>query len=270
MIYLKTQEEIELIRESCLLVGKVLAELAKVISPGITTLELDTLAAQFILDNGAIPAFKNYRGFPNSICTSKNEEVVHGIPNNIPLIEGDILSVDCGVLKNEFYGDSAYTFEVGEINEEKKKLMQVTMEALYKGIEMAATGKRVGDISYAVQTHAESHGYFVVRELVGHGVGKKLHEDPEVPNYGKRGSGPQLQAGLVIAIEPMINLGTKKVVSDKDNWTVRAVDGKPSAHFEHTVVIRRNQPADILSTFTDIEKTLQKQNSLVHVEPVIV
>ncbi|RMG82491.1 MAG: type I methionyl aminopeptidase [Bacteroidetes bacterium] len=248
----KTEDEIELIRESSLLVGKTLGELSKHIRPGITTLELDKIAEEFIRDHGAEPGFKGYNGFPNSICASPNEAVVHGIPNDKPLQEGDIVSIDCGVLKNGFYGDSAYTFAVGEIPDEIKQLLEVTKTALYKGIEQAFAGNRVGDIGYAVQKHVEPYGYGIVRELVGHGVGRDLHEKPEVPNYGKRGRGPVLKEGLVIAIEPMINLGTQAIMQDKDGWTIVTKDRKPSAHFEHTIVVRKDK-AEVLSTFEYIE-----------------
>jgi methionyl aminopeptidase len=257
MIYLKTREEIELVRESSLLVSKTIAEVAKEIRPGITTLALDKLAEEFIRAHGGVPAFLNYNGFPNSLCISVNSQVVHGIPNKEELKEGDICSVDCGVVKNGFYGDSAYTFAIGEVDEKNLRLMRVTKECLEKGIEAAVAGARVGDISYAVQSHAESNGYSVVRELVGHGVGRHLHEKPEVPNYGKRGSGVVLKEGLVIAIEPMINRGVKNVVHERDGWTVRTADNLPSAHFEHTVAIRKGQ-ADILSSFEEIEKAIKE------------
>lgn len=256
-MYCKTNEEIELIRESSLLVAKALAEVAKRIAPGVTLLELDRVAEEFIRDNNASPAFKGYHGFPNTLCISPNAMVVHGIPSNAVLKDGDIISVDCGVLKNGFFGDSAYTFAVGEIPEAIKKLLRVTKEALYLGIEKAVAGARVGDIGEAVQTHAEKNGFSVVRELVGHGVGKALHEKPEVPNYGKKGSGPVMKDGLVIAIEPMINLGKKGVVQGKDGWTITTIDNKPSAHFEHTVAIRKDK-ADILSTFDYIEEALKQ------------
>lgn len=251
----KTDDEIELIRESSLLVGKTLAELASMIRPGITCLELDKRAEEFIKDHNAYPGFLGYSGFPNSICASINSAVVHGIPTNAPLNEGDIVSVDIGVLKNGYWGDSAYTFPVGEVSPEVKKLLDVTKESLYLGIEQAIAGKRIGDIGYAVQTYAEANGYGVVRELVGHGVGKSLHEAPEVPNFGRRGSGMQMLEGLVIAIEPMINLGTKNVKQMKDGWTIQTADGKPSAHYEHTIVVRKNK-AEILSTFELIEQAL--------------
>ena len=251
----KTDDEIELIRQSSLLVGKTLAELAKLIKPGVTTLELDKVAYEFINDHQAYPGFLGYNDFPNSICASVNSAVVHGLPTNIPLKEGDIVSCDIGVVKDGYWGDSAYTFAVGEVSSEIKQLMKVTKESLYLAIEQAVAGKRIGDISFAVQNHAESHNYGVVRELVGHGVGKSLHEAPEVPNFGRRGSGLQLQAGLVIAIEPMINLGTRNVRQLKDGWTIQTADGKPSAHYEHTIVVRKDK-AEILSSFEWIEQAL--------------
>ncbi len=257
-LYYKTKEEIELIRESSLLVGKALAEVAKIIKPGITTLALDKVAEEFINDNNAKPAFKGYNGFPNSLCISVNAHVVHGIPGNYELKEGDIISVDCGVVKNKFFGDSAYTFAVGEVKPEVLNLLKVTKESLYKAIEVAVIGKRIGDISEAVQNHAESNGFSVVRELVGHGIGQNLHEAPEVPNYGKKGAGLKLQEGLVIAIEPMINLGKKAIIQEKDGWTIRTADNLPSAHFEHTIAIGKDK-ADILSSFEYIEKVLNKK-----------
>lgn len=258
MIYLKTDEEIELIRKSSLLVAKAHAEVAKMIQPGVTTLLLDKRAEEFIRDNGGTPAFKGYNGFPNTLCVSPNEQVVHGIPNDKPLEDGTILSVDCGVLMNGFYGDSAYTYSIGEIDEETKMLLQITKESLYKGIEQAVEGKRVGDVSYAIQQHAEMNNYGVVRELVGHGVGESLHESPEVPNYGKRGNGPKLQDGMVIAIEPMINMGDRKIKQHADGWTITTLDNKPSAHFEHTIAIRKGK-ADILSSFEYIEEVLNNK-----------
>lgn len=259
MIYLKTDEEIELMRVANRLVGATLAEVAKNIAPGVTTLQLDKIAETFIRDNGAIPLFLGYNGFPNSLCISVNENVVHGIPGTYALKEGDIISVDCGAKINGYCGDSAYTFEVGEVSPETKSLLQTTKEALYEGIKVAVEGKRVGDIGNAVQTYCEARGYSVVRELVGHGIGQNMHEAPEVPNYGKKGHGPLLKNGMCIAIEPMINLGTKNVKFEKDGWTVRTADRKPSAHFEHTVVIRPGK-ADILSTFELIEKILENKN----------
>ncbi len=261
-LFYKTKEEVELIRESSLLVGKALAEVAKVIRPGVTTLSLDKVAYEFIKDNNAVPAFLNYNGFPNSLCISVNAAVVHGIPGKYELREGDIVSVDCGVVKNKFFGDSAYTFAIGEVKAEILHLLKITEESLYKGIEMSVVGKRIGDVANAVQTLAEANGYGVVRELVGHGIGRSLHEDPEVPNYGKQGSGLKFQEGLVIAIEPMINMGTKSVVHESDGWTIVTKDGLPSAHFEHTVAIGKEK-ADILSSFKEIEEALkQNQNSL--------
>lgn len=254
-IYYKTEEEIELLRESSLLVGKTLAEVAKAIRPGVTTLDLDRIAEACIRDHGATPGFLGYGGFPNSLCTSVNDQVVHGIPNNTPLQEGDIVSVDCGVLKNGFYGDSAYTFPVGVVSEEIEKLLRVTKECLELGIEAAIAGNRMGDLGFAIQNHAETNGYGVVRELVGHGLGRELHEAPEVPNYGRRGNGVRLQPGLVLAIEPMINMGTKSVRQKSDGWTIVTGDGKPSAHFEHDVVVREGK-AEVLSTFEWIEEAL--------------
>ena len=257
-IYYKSLEEIELIRESSLLVSKTLAEVAKIIKTGVTTLALDKMAFEFIKDHGAIPAFLNYGGFPNSLCISPNEQVVHGFPNDHLIKEGDLISVDCGVIKNNYFGDSAYTFSIGEVDAEKQKLCKVTQECLNLAIEKAVVGMRIGDIAFAVQHHAESNGFGVVRELVGHGVGVKLHEKPEVPNYGKRGSGIKLEEGMVIAIEPMINAGKPGVKFWSDGWTVTTVDNKPSAHFEHTVAIKKGK-ADVLSTFSLIEKVLQEK-----------
>ncbi len=255
MIYLKTDEEIELMRESNRLVGMTHGELSKHVRPGITTLQLDKIADEFIRDHGAVPSFLGYGGFPNSICTSVNEHVVHGIPNNKPLQNGDIVSIDCGTIKNGFNGDSAYTFCVGEVADEVKELLRVTRESLYLGIEQAKEGNRIGDIGYAIQAYCEKLGYTVVRELVGHGIGRDMHEAPEVPNYGRRGTGPLIQNGMCIAIEPMINMGSKNVVFEKDGWTVRTKDRKPSAHFEHTIAVR-NGKADILSTFEFIKDNL--------------
>lgn len=253
MIYYKTTAEVELMRESALLVSETLAEVARILKPGITTLEIDAHAEKFILDHQATPSFKNYKGFPFTCCISVNDAVVHGFPNNRPLQNGDIVSVDVGVFKNGFHGDSAYTFAIGKITEEQKQLLRVTKESLYLGIEKAVAGNRVGDISFAVQDYAErKHKYGVVRELVGHGLGRKLHEDPQVPNYGKRGSGAKLHDGLVIAIEPMVNMGVKEVWYDDDGWTVKTKDGQPAAHYEHTVCVRRGK-ADILSSFAEIE-----------------
>ncbi|MBC8475029.1 MAG: type I methionyl aminopeptidase [Bacteroidetes bacterium] len=257
MVFYKTKEEIELLRESSLLVGKTLAEVAKLIKPGVTTLQLDKIAEEFIRDNGAEPGFLGYGGFPNTLCTSVNEAVVHGVPNDKPLIDGDIVSVDCGTLLNGFYGDSAYTFEIGEVTPEIHKLLEVTKECLNKAVEAAVSGNRIGDIGYAVQKHAENNGYGVVRELVGHGLGRGLHEKPEVPNYGRRGRGLKMKEGLVIAIEPMINLGVKEVSQLEDGWTIVTKDRKPSAHFEHDVAIGKGK-AEVLSTFKYIEEVLNK------------
>lgn len=259
MIILKTREEIELMRESALSVSRTLGMLAKEIKPGVTSLYLDKLAEEFIRDNGGIPGFKGLYGFPNTLCMSLNSAVVHGIPTDIPMEEGDIISVDCGVLKNGYYGDHAYTFAVGEIKPEVQRLLDVTKESLYIGIEQFKAGNRIGDISWAIQNHAEKNGYGVVRELVGHGLGKKMHEDPEVPNYGKRGDGPKLKDGMVIAIEPMINMGTRNIKQLKDGWTILTADKKPSAHFEHDVALVDGKP-DILSTFKYIEEALGISN----------
>jgi len=254
-VRIKTDEEVELIRLSSLLVGRTLAEVAARVQPGVTTLELDAVAEAFIRDHGAEPGFKGYGGFPNTLCMSVNEAVVHGIPNDKPLQNGDVLSVDCGVLMNGFYGDSAYTFEVGEVSAEVRALLETTKECLNLAIEQAVVGKRIGDIGFAVQQHAEAQGYGVVRELVGHGLGRELHEAPEVPNYGRRGNGPRLMHGMVLAIEPMINLGGKEVGQAEDGWTIVTRDGKVSAHFEHDVVVRDGK-ADVLSSFKDIEDIL--------------
>jgi len=255
MIYYKTEEEIELVRKSSLLVAKTHAEIAGLIKPGITTLALDKIAEEFIRDNGGVPAFKGYGGFPNTLCMSPNEQVVHGIPNDRSLENSEILSVDCGVVMNGYYGDSAFTYEIGEVDVETKQLLKVTKESLYKGIEQAVAGNRIGDIGYVIQQHAESFGYGVVRELVGHGVGRNLHESPEVPNHGRRGKGVMLKEGLVIAIEPMINMGTKRILQHNDGWTITTFDNKPSAHFEHTIVVRKGK-AEILSSFDEIEKKI--------------
>lgn len=255
MIYLKTDEEIELLRESNLLVSKTHAEVAKRIEPGVSTLELDKIAETFIRDHNAEPAFLGYGGFPNTLCVSVNDMVVHGIPSDYRLQDGDIVSVDCGVLKNGYFGDSAYTFTVGNVADPIKKLLKVTKESLYKAIEVAVSGNRLGDVGYTIQRHCESNGFSVVREMVGHGIGRNLHEKPEVPNYGQRGRGVLLKSGMVIAIEPMINMGKKEIYVEKDNWTIKTKDRSPSAHFEHTVAIRKGK-ADILSTFDFIEEVL--------------
>jgi methionyl aminopeptidase len=258
MIYLKTDEEIELMRVANLLVGATLAEVAKNIMPEVTTRQLDKIGEEFICDHGAVPLFKGYNGFPNALCISINENVVHGIPNSYRLKEGDIVSIDCGTRVNGYCGDSAYTFEVGDVAPEVRKLLQTTKESLYVGIANAVEGKRIGDVGHSIQTYCESKGYSVVRELVGHGIGKNMHEAPEVPNYGKKGYGVLLKNGMCIAIEPMINLGTKNVKFEKDGWTVRTADRKPSAHFEHTVAIRQGK-ADILSSFDLIEQVLENK-----------
>ena len=248
-----------MLREINLMVGMTLGEIAKWIAPGITTLKLDKIAEEFIRDHGAVPGFLGYGGFPNTLCVSVNEQIVHGIPSNYELKDGDIVSIDCGTLKNGFNGDSAYTFCVGEVAYDVRRLLKTTKESLYLGIEQAVEGKRVGDISNAVQTYCEKKGYSVVRELCGHGVGKRLHEDPEVPNYGRRGCGPLLKSGMVIAIEPMINLGSRNIVIERDGWTTRTRDRKPSAHFEHTVAVREGK-ADILSSFKYVEEVLGEKS----------
>ena len=258
MIYLKTPEEIELLRKSNVLVGKTLAEVAKAIRIGVTTLELDKIAEDFIRSNGALPGFLGYQGFPNTLCVSVNDQVVHGIPSNYALKDGDIVSVDCGTIIDGFYGDSAYTFCIGNVDPKVKKLLDTTKEALYKGIEQARHGNRIGDIGYAIQQHCQAAGFSVVREMVGHGVGRNMHEDPEVPNYGKRGQGLQLREGMVIAIEPMINMGNRGIVFERDGWTIRTIDRKPSAHFEHTIAIQKGD-ASILSTFQYVEEVLSQK-----------
>ena len=250
---LKNKEQIELMRISALLVSQCLTEVAKILKPGITTASIDKLIAEFIKDNGATPSFLNYHGYPYSSCISVNDVVVHGFPNGTELKDGDIISVDVGVYKNKFHGDHAYTFMIGKPADEVVQLVKVTKESLYKGIEKAVAGNRVGDIAWAIQEHTEKkHGYGVVRELVGHGLGWEMHEEPQMPNYGRRGTGPVLKEGLVLAIEPMINMGTKDVFTDKDGWTVRTGDGKPSVHFEHDVCIQKGK-ADILSNYAPIE-----------------
>jgi methionyl aminopeptidase len=252
MIHYKTAEEIELLRASNLLVSKTLAEVAKRITPGVTTLALDNIAEEFIRDNAALPGFLGYKGYPKTLCTSINQQVVHGIPSGYVLKEGDIVSVDCGVLFQGYYGDSAYTFAVGDIPDRVMLLLKTTKDSLYKGIENAREGKRIGDISNAIQEYCEHEKFSVVREMVGHGIGKGLHEAPEVPNYGKRGRGPLLQLGMVICIEPMINMGRKEITQDSDGWTIHTADRLPSAHFEHCVAIGKDG-ADFLSTFDYIE-----------------
>lgn len=255
MIYLKTEEEIELLREANLVVARTLGEMAKWVAPGITTLKLDQIAEDYIRSQGAVPGFKGLYGFPNTLCISVNENVVHGIPSNYALREGDIVSIDCGAVKDGYNGDSTYTFCVGEVDPATIQLLKTTKESLYKGIEMAKAGNRIGDISNAIQTYCEARGYSVVRELTGHGVGRKCHEDPEVPNFGRRGVGPLIKNGLVIAIEPMINAGSKNVVQEADGWTIRTRDRKCSAHFEHTIAVHHGEP-DILSSFKYVEEVL--------------
>lgn len=258
MIYYKNKEQVELMRQAAQVVSRTLGLIAEKIGPGVTPLELDLLAEDYIRSQGAVPGFLGFGGFPNTLCISLNEQVVHGIPNKIPLREGDIVSVDCGAVLNGYYGDHAYTFAIGEVSHDIKKLLRVTKESLYLGIAETKSGNRIGDIGAAVQEYAEKHGYGVVRELVGHGLGRSMHEEPQVPNYGKRGKGKKLQEGLVIAIEPMINLGTKDVLQLNDGWTIITSDRKPSAHFEHDVAIVNGKP-DILSTFDYVENALEKR-----------
>lgn len=255
MIKIKTREEIELMRESALIVSKTLGEVAKAIKPGVTTLQLDKIAEEYIRDQGAVPGFLGLYDFPNTLCMSPNSQVVHGIPNDEPLVEGDIISIDCGALKNGFYGDHAYTFAVGEIDVETEKLLKITKESLYVGIREFKLNNRVGDVGYAIQQYCEAHGYGVVRELVGHGLGKKMHEDPEMPNYGRRGRGKKFVEGMVVAIEPMINMGTQRIKQHRDGWTITTLDGKPSAHFEHDVALVDGKP-ELLSTFAYIHEAL--------------
>lgn len=252
MVDLKSEEEVELLRENNILVSQTLALVGKHIKPGVTTLELDKVAEDYIRSHGAVPAFLGYGGFPNTLCISVNEQVVHGIPSDYVLKDGDIVSVDCGTFMKGFYGDSAYTFAVGEIAPETARLLKVTKEALFKGVEQVVNGNRIGDVSFAIQQHAEAAGFSVVRELIGHGLGKRLHEKPDVPNYGSRGRGPLLKKGMVICIEPMINMGSKSVVFEQDGWTVRTKDRKPSAHFEFAVAVTDGKP-DVLTTFKFIE-----------------
>lgn len=255
MIITKTLEEIELMRQSALVVSKTLGMLAKEVKPGVTTKQLDKMAEEFIRDQGAIPGFLGLYDCPSTLLCSVNEAVVHGLPTDIPLKEGDIVSIDCGALMNEFYGDHAYTFEIGEVAPETKKLLQITKESLYIGIREFKAGNRVGDVGYAIQKYCEDQGYGVVRELVGHGLGRKMHEDPEMPNYGKRGRGKKFVEGQVVAIEPMINMGTHRIKQLSDGWTIVTLDGKPSAHFEHDVALVNGRP-EILSTFAYIYEAL--------------
>lgn len=256
MIHYKSREEVELIKESALILAKAHGEVAKLVKPGVKTNALDKVAETYIKDNGGIPSFKDYNGFPSSLCISLNENVVHGFPGDYELRDGDIISVDCGVFFKGFHSDSAYTYPVGEVDEEIMQLLRVTKESLYKGIEMAVYGNRMGDVAFAIQNYVEQYGYGVVRELVGHGVGKSLHESPEVPNYGKRGRGAKLKDGLVIAIEPMVNLGTRNVVQESDGWTIRTADKRPSAHYEHTVAIFK-EGTEVLTTHKYIEENFK-------------
>lgn len=257
MVYLKSNEEIELLRESSLLVGKTLAEVARHIKPGVTTAQLDQVAETFIRDHHAVPGFKNYHGYPATLCISVNDQVVHGIPGSYEIREGDLVSVDCGAVKNGYHGDSAYTFGVGEVSPENQRLMKVTRESLEIGVQAAVAGGRLGTIGYEIQSHVEAFGYSVVRDLVGHGIGRNLHEEPQVPNFGRKGQGMKLAEGLVICIEPMINRGKRTVIQENDGWTIRTADGLPSAHFEHAVAVRKNK-ADVLTTFDEIEKVVNE------------
>ncbi|MCF8231891.1 MAG: type I methionyl aminopeptidase [Bacteroidales bacterium] len=259
MLKPKSAEEIEVLRKSSLLVGKTLGEVAKYIEPGVQTKKLDQVADEFIRDHGAIPGFKGYGGFPGSLCISVNDTVVHGIPDERELKEGDIVSIDCGTIIDGYYGDSAYTFAVGKISDEVQALLDRTRQALYHGIEKAVAGNRVGDISHAVQSYIEQFGYGIVRELVGHGVGKQMHEKPEIPNYGRKGTGAKLPEGLVICVEPMINLGTKEIMQESDGWTIRTTDRKPSAHFELEVAVSKDK-VDVLTSYKEIEEVLNKKN----------
>ncbi|MDR1896811.1 MAG: type I methionyl aminopeptidase [Prevotellaceae bacterium] len=256
---IKTDEEIEIMRENALLVSRTLAEVAKYVTPGVSTLELDKVAEQFIRDHGAVPGFLGYNGFPNTLCISLNSVVVHGIPSAYRLQEGDIVSVDCGTKMKGFYGDSAYTFAVGRIAPAAEMLLKATKESLFKGIAQATAGNRMGDISNAIQGHVEKFGYSVVREMVGHTIGRKMHERPEVPNYGRRGQGPKLYSGMVICIEPMINMGKKEIYQERDGWTIRTKDGSLSAHYELTVAVGQTK-ADVLSTFEFVEEVLNNKN----------
>lgn len=260
MIHIKTKEEIEILRKCSLLVGKTLAEIAKVIKPGVSTKYLDNVAETFIRDNGAIPGFLNYNGYPATLCVSVNDTVVHGIPDEKTILrEGDIVSVDCGTIIDGWYGDSAFTFAMGELKPEMQKLLKVTRESLELGIQNAVTGNRVGDIGYAVQSYVEQNGFSVVRDLVGHGIGRNMHEKPDVPNYGKRGTGPKLKEGMVICVEPMVNIGTYKVKMLNDGWTIKTLDGMPSAHFEKQLVVQDNKP-DVLINYDEIDEIIKNKN----------
>ena len=263
MIHYKTPEEIEILRESSLLVGSTLAELAELIKPGLNTKVLDEVAEAYIRDHGAVPGFKGYHGFPNTLCISINEQVVHGIPSNREIKEGDLISIDCGTVKNGFHGDSAYSFSVVGMEEEVQDLVIRTKESLYVGIEYAVKGNRIGDIGYHIQQYVEGYGYGVVRELVGHGLGRNLHEDPQVPNYGRRGKGNKLKEGMIIAIEPMITLGSRKIYQEEDGWTIRTFDRKPAAHFEHDIAIT-SSGTEILSSFEEIESRIEKNTYLLN------
>jgi methionyl aminopeptidase len=257
-LIIKSNEEIEIMKAGAQILGKAHAEICKIIKPGISTMELERIAFQYIVDNNAKPSFKGYQGFPYTLCISLNDQVVHGMPNSALLKEGDIVSVDCGVFYQGFHTDSAYTYEVGNVKEDVKQLLKTTKESLYKGIEKAIVGNRIGDIAFEIQNYCESKGYSVVRELVGHGVGKNLHEKPEVPNYGQKGKGLKLVENMVLAIEPMINLGKRNVVQENDGWTIRTSDRLPSAHFEHTVAIKNNK-AEVITTFDYIEEVLKNK-----------
>ena len=268
MIYLRSDEELDLIRVSAQVLGQAHAEVAKLVRPGVTTRELDKVAETFILDKGGIPSFKGFNKFPASLCISVNDVVVHGFPSRYELRDGDIISIDCGVQLNGYHSDSAYTYPVGEVSLSVRKLLVRTKESLYLGLEKAVDGNRIGDIGFAIQSYVERFGYSVVRELVGHGVGKSLHEAPEVPNYGKRGQGVKLKEGMVLAIEPMINFGKKGITQDKDGWTIRTVDRKPSAHFEHTVAVRKGRP-EILTTFEYIEAVTANTSLMVETQELM-
>jgi methionyl aminopeptidase len=260
-IFYKTDDEVESIRTSCLMVCDTLSEVAKVLKPGITGNTINKIAEEYILDNKAVPSFKNYNGFPAGLCVSVNEQVVHGFPSDYEFKDGDIVSVDCGVYFNDFHGDAAYTFAIGNINPDTMRLLRVTKESLYKGIASATEGKRMGDVAFSIEDHCRKHHFGVVKELTGHGIGRNLHEEPEVPNYGKRGSGIVLRSGLVIAIEPMITLGKRDIATLSDNWTIVTRDRKPAAHYEHTIVVRK-QKADILSNHTKIEEAIKNNSEL--------
>ncbi len=261
MVIIKSDEEIELMRQSNLLLGKLHAELARHLKPGIKTIELDKIAYEFILDHGGRPSFLNYRGYPNTLCISVNDVVIHGIPGDYVIKEGDLVSIDCGIELNGYHSDSAFSYAVGEVSPEVWELMKRTKEALYKGIEQARPGNRVGDIGYAIENYVKQFGFSVVREMTGHGVGRYLHEDPAVPNYGRRGHGKRLKPGMTLAIEPMINMGKSDIYIEKDGWTVRTVDGKPAAHYEHSVAITKNGP-DILSTFKYIYEAINENPNI--------